>query len=88
MPIAASRRRIAVRGNTIAFVGDDDAAREYIGEQTEIHELGASWFCPACTMCTCKSGRAHEISETRVLLTLFDGRVVFDRESLEASAQR
>jgi hypothetical protein len=24
-----------------------------------------------------ESGRAHEISETRVLLTLFDGRVVF-----------
>jgi hypothetical protein len=35
-----------------------------------------------------ESGRAHEISETRVLLTLFDGRVVFDQESFEASAQR
>jgi predicted amidohydrolase YtcJ len=35
-----------------------------------------------------ESGRAHEISETRVLLTLFDGRVVFDQESLEASAQQ
>jgi predicted amidohydrolase YtcJ len=37
---------IAVRGNTIAFVGNDDAAREYIGEQTEIHELGGKLVLP------------------------------------------
>ena len=37
---------IAVRGNTIAFVGADDAAREYIGEQTEIHELGGKLVLP------------------------------------------
>jgi predicted amidohydrolase YtcJ len=29
-----------------------------------------------------ESGRAHDISETRVLLTLFDGVVVFEREVL------
>jgi predicted amidohydrolase YtcJ len=29
-----------------------------------------------------ESGRAHEISETRVLLTLFDGKVVFEQEPL------
>ena len=37
---------IAVSGNTIAFVGDDDAAREYIGEQTKIHELGGKLVLP------------------------------------------
>ena len=26
-----------------------------------------------------ESGRAHEISETQVLLTLFDGKIVFDQ---------
>ena len=35
-----------------------------------------------------ESGRAHEISETRVLLPLFDGKVVFAEESFEASSQR
>ena len=29
-----------------------------------------------------ESGRAHDISETRVLLTLFDGKVVFEDEPL------
>jgi hypothetical protein len=37
---------IAVRGNTITFVGNDDAAREYIGEQTEIHELEGKLVLP------------------------------------------
>ena len=35
-----------------------------------------------------EGGRAHEISETRVFLTLFDGRVVFEEEPLEISSQR
>jgi len=35
-----------------------------------------------------ESGRAHEISETQVLLTLFDGKVVFDQEPIEISAQQ
>jgi hypothetical protein len=30
---------IAVRGNEIVFVGDDEATRNYIGEQTELHDL-------------------------------------------------
>jgi hypothetical protein len=34
-----------------------------------------------------ESGRAHEISETRVLLTLFDGKVVFEEEPLEISSK-
>jgi predicted amidohydrolase YtcJ len=37
---------IAVRGNAIVFVGNDDAAREYIGEQTEIHELEGKLVLP------------------------------------------
>jgi predicted amidohydrolase YtcJ len=37
---------IAVQGNVIVFVGDDDAAREYIGEQTEIHELAGKLVLP------------------------------------------
>jgi predicted amidohydrolase YtcJ len=35
-----------------------------------------------------ENGRAHEISETRVLLTLFDGKVVFDEEPFEISSHR
>jgi hypothetical protein len=35
-----------------------------------------------------ESGHAHEISETRGLLTFFDGKVVFNEESFEASSQR
>jgi predicted amidohydrolase YtcJ len=35
-----------------------------------------------------ENGRAHEISETRVLLTLFDGKVVFEEEPLEISSQQ
>jgi predicted amidohydrolase YtcJ len=35
-----------------------------------------------------ESGRAHEISETRVLLTLFDGKIVFDQEPFEISSQQ
>jgi hypothetical protein len=34
-----------------------------------------------------ENGRAHEISETRVLLTLFDGKVIFEEEPLEISSQ-
>ena len=34
-----------------------------------------------------ESGRAHEISETRVLLTLFDGKVVFEEEPLDISSK-
>jgi len=37
---------IAVRGNTIVFVGDDGAARAYIGEQTEIYELAGRLVLP------------------------------------------
>jgi hypothetical protein len=33
-----------------------------------------------------ESGRAHEISETQVLLTLFDGRVVFEHEPVETAS--
>ncbi|HEX9815265.1 MAG TPA: amidohydrolase family protein [Myxococcota bacterium] len=35
-----------------------------------------------------EGGRAHDISETRVLLTLFDGNVVFEAEPLEVASQR
>jgi len=37
---------IAVQGNVIVFVGDDDAARAYIGEQTEVHELAGKLVLP------------------------------------------
>jgi predicted amidohydrolase YtcJ len=37
---------IAVRGNTIVFVGDDTAARPYVGDQTEIHELAGRLVLP------------------------------------------
>ncbi len=37
---------IAVQGNVIVFVGDDDAARQYIGEQTEVHELAGKLVLP------------------------------------------
>jgi hypothetical protein len=37
---------VAVQGNVIVFVGDDDAAREYIGEQTEVHELAGKLVLP------------------------------------------
>jgi len=35
-----------------------------------------------------ESGRAHEISETRVLLTLFDGKVVYEEAPLKTSSHR
>jgi predicted amidohydrolase YtcJ len=35
-----------------------------------------------------ESGRAHEISETRVLLTLFDGKIVFGEAPLEISSHQ
>jgi hypothetical protein len=35
-----------------------------------------------------EGGRAHEISETQVLLTLFDGKIVFDQSLIEISTQQ
>ena len=34
-----------------------------------------------------ESDRAHEISETQVLLTLFDGKIVFTAEPIEISGR-
>jgi predicted amidohydrolase YtcJ len=37
---------IAVRGNSIVFVGSNEAARDYVGEQTRVHELGGRLVLP------------------------------------------
>jgi predicted amidohydrolase YtcJ len=37
---------VAVRGNTIVYVGDDAGAQPYIGDQTEVHELAGRLVLP------------------------------------------
>ena len=37
---------VAVRGNTIVYVGDDAGAQPYIGDQTEVHDLAGRLVLP------------------------------------------
>ena len=85
-PGRASWSASAIRSETTGNISHAMSQAEMLGS-LEVGKLADLIVVDRDVVALAESGRAHEISETRVLLTLFDGKVVFEEEPLEISSK-
>ncbi len=68
---------VAVHGNDIVFVRNNNQASQYIGPSTEVIDLAGKMADLVVLDRNLFESPVSEIAETNVLMTLFEGRWVY-----------
>jgi predicted amidohydrolase YtcJ len=90
VPVLNAGERLDIHSSLASYTinGARAMSQEDILGSLEVGKLADLIVVDQDVVALAESGRAHEISETEVLLTLFDGKIVFDAKPVQISAQQ